>query len=96
MPGDLSFSFTSPSEKQSNLVMEYGESWAAGDKNSRAYTLKGRKKKKEDIAFQQTDCTCHHKKPLLIAEQYAARCVEAPHIRVAEFPWFCLVDAAVC
>lgn len=53
-------------------------------------------KKKEDIAFQQTDCTCHHKKPLLIAEQYTARCVEAPHIRVAEFPWFCLVDAAVC
>lgn len=45
MPGDLSFSFTSPSEKQSNLVMEYGESWAAGDKNSRAYTLKGRKKR---------------------------------------------------
>lgn len=75
--------------------MEYGQRWAAGDKKSRAYTLKG--KKKEDIAFQQTDCTRHHKKPLLIAEQYAAAgCIEAPYIRAAEFSWFCLVNAAAC
>ena len=89
MPRDLSFSFTSPSQNQSNLVMEYGEPWAAGDKDSTA-------KRGEDIAFQQTDCPCHHEKPLLIARQYAARCREAPHIGRPEFPWLCLVDAAAC
>lgn len=74
--------------------MEYGERWAAGDKKFQGLHPQGRKKKKKvDIAFQQTDCTCHHEKPLLIAEQYGG-CVEAHCIMVAEFPWFCLVDAA--
>lgn len=55
--------------------MEYGERWTAGDKNSSAYSLKG--EKEADIAFLQTDCACHHMKPLLTAKQYAAGCIEA-------------------
>lgn len=57
-------------------------------KNSRAHTLKGRgEKRKVDIAFQQTDCTCHHEKPLLIAKQHGGR---------VGAPWFRLADAAAC
>lgn len=56
-------------------MVEYGERWAEGDKKKKQ-CLHPQGGEKQDIAFPQTDWAFRHERPMLIAMQGDAGCIE--------------------